>query len=497
MKLLHWGLAGLLVVGVLLSGIIPYSPRIATARGEMYNGPGAWKISTDLHFALQSLEPGEKLTVILTFNDTPQLDHFQDMEHAERVQSVISALQSNADASQKEVSQLLAGWEERGMVHDIETFWVFNGIAVTASQEVIDQLAAHPDIASITPNRSFDAPILPPGIQQIEQNLHVINAQALWELGYRGEGIVVANLDTGVDINHPDLESRWRGGSNSWFDPYGEHPELPDDKNGHGTWTMGVMVGGNSSGSYVGVAPEAQWIAAKIFDDSGKATSLAIHQAYQWILDPDRDPSTPDAPHIVNNSWGFLSTGCYRDFQQNLQALRAAGILPIFAAGNSGPGSNTSISPANYPEAFSVGAVDNSGLINSGSSRGPSACTGDIFPLIVAPGVSIRSTGLMGGYSLATGTSMAAPHVSGSLALLLNAFPALTVDQQEAALISSAVELGDPGPDNTYGHGQVDALAGFEWLVNMFGSPGNPGNPGQGPQVYTNFLYLPALLNTR
>jgi subtilisin family serine protease len=229
----------------------------------------------------------------------------------------------------------------------------------------------------------------------------------------------------------------------------------------------------------------------------GRATSLGIHQAYQWILDPDGDPSTPDAPHIVNNSWGFLSTGCYLDFQQNLQALIAAGILPVFAAGNSGPEGHTSVSPANYPEAFAVGATDNFGAINPGSSRGPSACNGAVFPNIVAPGVSIRSTGLLGGYSLATGTSMAAPHVSGSLALLLNAFPDLSVEQQAAALINSAKELGSPGPDNIYGHGQIDALAAFEYLVDTLGTPPNPGSPGQRPLEDTNFLFLPTLLNAR
>jgi subtilisin family serine protease len=489
------GLSGGLLVALLLSGIIPNNSLVSTAQGGIINSPGAWKMSPDLHFSLLALEPEEKVTVILTFNDRPQINLFEGMEHGERVQRVVNALQTSAEVSQKEVSQLLKRWEREGKVQDIEAFWVFNGIAVTAPRDLIERLADHPDIASITPNRTFEAPVLPQSTLQIQQNLQAIKVHSLWELGYRGEGIVVANLDSGVDITHPDLESRWRGGSNSWFDPYGEHPDLPADKNGHGTWTMGVMVGGNSNGSYLGVAPDAQWIAAKIFDDLGRATSLGIHQAYQWILDPDGDPSTPDAPHIVNNSWGFLSTGCYLDFQQDLQALRAAGILPVFAAGNSGPGGNTSVSPANYPEAFSVGASDNFGVINPGSSRGPSACNGAVFPKIVAPGVSIRSTGLLGGYSMATGTSMAAPHVSGSLALLLNAFPDLTVDQQESALLNSAVELGNPSPDNIYGHGQIDALAAFDWLVDTLGSPPNPGAPGQGSQEFTNFLYFPTLLS--
>jgi subtilisin family serine protease len=486
---------GFLIVALIFSGSVPFSPQIPSAQGGILKSPGAWKISHDLHYAILTSVPDEKISVIISLTHKPHITTYTSLEHNERVQRVVNTLKAHAEDSQKEVRQLLEIWERQGKVKDIEPFWIFNGIAMTASQEVIEWLSLHSDIASITPNRTFEAPLLPEGIQQIEQNLQAINTYALWDKGYRGEGIVVANLDTGVDINHPDLENSWRGGDNSWFDPYGEHPDIPADNNGHGTWTMGVMVGGNGGGSYLGIAPDAKWIAAKIFNDSGVATSSAIHQSYQWIMDPDGEPTTSDAPHVVNNSWGFLSPGCYLDFQQDIQALRAAGILPIFAAGNSGPNGNTSVSPANYPESFSVGAVNNLGDINVGSSRGPSACSGNLFPHVVAPGVGIKSTGLLGGYTTATGTSMASPHTAGSLALLLHAFPSLNVDQQASALINSAVDLGEPGPDNNYGHGQIDVLAAFEWLVDYLGEPENPGNPGEGPLVTTSYLFLPTLLN--
>ena len=90
----------------------------------------------------------------------------------------------------------------------------------------------------------------------------------------------------------------WRGGSNSWYDPYGQHPAVPTDMSGHGTWTMGVMVGGDAGGTSLGVAPEAQWISVKIFNDQGGATATAIHLGFQWLLDPDGDPATPDAPDV-------------------------------------------------------------------------------------------------------------------------------------------------------------------------------------------------------
>ena len=212
-------------------------------------------------------------------------------------------------------------------------------------------------------------------------------------MGYTGQGIVVASMDSGVDLTHPELSSRWRGGTNSWYDPFGQHPTTPFDTSGHGTWTMGVMVGGDSGGTSIGVAPGAQWIAVKIFNDQDASTATAIHLGYQWLLDPDNNPATADAPQVVNNSWAYGAPGCNLEFEPDFQSLRAAGILPVFAAGNGGPYTSSSYSPANNPSAFAVGSINNNDLIYSLSSRGPSNCGGttDVFPDLVAPGVNITN----------------------------------------------------------------------------------------------------------
>ncbi len=217
----------------------------------------------------------------------------------------------------------------------------------------------------------------------------------------------------------------------------------------------------------MGVAPGAQWIAVKMFDDQGASTATAIHLGYQWLLDPDNNPATADAPQVVNNSWAYGAPGCNLEFEPDLQSLRAAGILPVFAAGNSGPSVNTSHSPANNPSAFAVGAANNNGLIYSLSSRGPTTCGGstDVFPDVVAPGVNINTTDLGGYYTITSGTSISAPHVSGGLALLLSAYPNLTAAQQETALRSTAIDRGVAGPDNIYGYGRVDLLAAFQSLA--------------------------------
>ena len=420
------------------------------------------KISPEVQAALDSLQPGEMLAVIAKLKQRADLTSILGQTKQERLRRVIVALQATANASQAPVRALLQLRSAQGLVSQITPFWVFDGLSVTATKDVILDLAGRNDVESITLDATDVVPSSPV-TGPPEANVSLINAPALWTLGFYGQGIVVANMDTGVDASHPDLSLRWRGGTNSWYDPYNQHPTTPTDLDGHGTWTMGVLVGGDAGGTTIGVAPGAQWIAVKIFNDRGRATATAIHQGFQWLLDPDGNLNTADAPDVVNNSWAYGGPGCNLAFQPDLQALRAAGIVPVFAAGNYGPAGSTSVSPANYPEAFAVGATGNNDLIYPGSSRGPSACgeSQTIYPEVVAPGVDIRSTDLYGQYFQASGTSLSAPHVAGALALLLSAHPNLDADQQEYALLDTAVDLGDPGPDNTFGYGSLDVYAAF------------------------------------
>jgi subtilisin family serine protease len=226
-----------------------------------------------------------------------------------------------------------------------------------------------------------DAPVGP--------NLRLMGAPDAWARGITGKGVVVAVLDSGVDMSQPELAAKWRGGANSWFDPYHEHPDQPVDLAGHGTQVLGVILGGDQSGVHIGVAPDAQWIAARVFDDRGRATTEAIHAALHWVLDPDGDPATSDAPQVVNNSWSSVNVVCDQEFAPDLQALRAAGILPVFAAGTDNP-----LNPASLPEAFAVGALRDYTTLSDDSPHGPNPCPDSAggFPAIVAPGAGIRTT---------------------------------------------------------------------------------------------------------
>ncbi|MCG8427467.1 MAG: S8 family serine peptidase, partial [Chromatiales bacterium] len=272
-------------------------------------------------------------------------------------QEMLRILKTLAQRSQYTVRTLM-----KGRATKMTTLWAVNALSATSSPDLVTVIAADPNVKSIDLDTLVHAPV--PTLAQesaAEWNLNVTGATSLWEQNITGEGVVLANMDTGVDMVHPDIRRRWRRGINSWYDPNGEHSS-PYDSDGHGTQTMGIMVGGNASGSAIGMAPDAKWIAVKIFNDAGVASISTIHQAFQWLLDPDNDINTDDAPDVINGSWGFsdLMGQCFGEFEQDIALLRLAGINISLAAGNQGPGAESSISPANNTSGYAVGAVDDS-----------------------------------------------------------------------------------------------------------------------------------------
>jgi uncharacterized repeat protein (TIGR01451 family) len=263
-----------------------------------------------------------------------------------------------------------------------------------------------------------------------------------------------------VDWQHPALQSRYRGWSggpaadhlHNWFDATGDGAVYPADGAGHGTHVMGTMVGQDG----IGVAPGARWMAAKAFDSRGFALNSWLHSAFQFMLAPGGDPAyTPD---IVNNSWGNPN-GRLDEFKNDIAVLRAAGILVIFSNGNSGPRAETVGSPASLPGAIGVGATDSEDEVAYFSSRGPSPYNKEIRPTLSGPGVDVISSFPGGGYLSYQGTSMAAPHVAGSAALVLSAKPSLSIDATLFVLTSTAAALSATIPNNDSGWGRVDAYA--------------------------------------
>ena len=198
------------------------------------------------------------------------------------------------------------------------------------------------------------------------------------------------------------------------------------------------------------MAPDVRVIAARVFGDGGRSTTSAVHRVFEWVLDPDGDPRTDDAPSVVNGSWDDGGPGrCQTEFDPDMAALRAAGIVPVFAAGNSGPGVSTGASPASAPGAVAVGSVSSLDVVSDFSGRGPSPCgSAATFPTIAAYGEEISLAGPAGA-TVVSGTSFAAPQVSGAVALLAAMFPGATPDALVDALVRGARDVGTPGATPT------------------------------------------------
>jgi uncharacterized repeat protein (TIGR01451 family) len=436
------------------------------------------KIEPALLKQLDQLKEDGKVTFLVHLKEKAPLETIPltGLSVQARRQAVVTALQSTAKSSQAGLRAYLSQQETRGRVVSHTPYWVFNGLAVTGDRETLFDLAMRPEVELIRADHkryledersgvehsgsAFIPYPLTPASSPVEWNIARIRADLVWNaLGIDGSGVVVANMDSGVDWQHPALLTKYRGYSpgglhvhpGNWFCATDEGYTYPGDGHGHGTHTMGTIVGDGG----IGVAPGARWIAAKIFHNQGYAFDSWIHAGFQWLLDPDGDPATDDAPDVVNNSWGS-DDGSDQTFLPDVQALRAANILPVFSSGNAGPYGGTVGSPASFSESFAVGATDTGDVIASFSSRGPSLW-GEIKPDVSAPGTNVRSSVPGGGYAEKQGTSMAAPHVTGLAALLFQAQPGLSLSAAEQAMTSNAVPLGSPIPNNDYGWGRIDA----------------------------------------
>jgi len=410
------------------------------------------------------------------------------LSRAERYHRVLAHLQTSNGERQQPLVAELHRLEAADQAQAVHTHWLVNvveaevaagALADLARRDDVQQILAPPRLTSIVPDKA-DATTT--RAATVSDNLGFIRATDAWAAGYTGAGRLVCTFDTGVDGDHPALTDSWKGNNGNyaaaWFDPRYDGQSLPRTvpncgyspcNTNHGTHTMGSIVGCDpSTGDTTGVAPDAQWISAAVIDITG----TSIIDAFEWAADPDGDPnSLDDVPDVINHSWGVSDVGCENLFFDMIDATEALGIVNIFAAGNEGPGATSIRNPANRAldsiDCFAVGNVDATGptpVIYSGSSRGPSDCNGAIKPNVTAPGVYIRSTLPGGGYGAMTGTSMAAPQVSGLVALMRQKNPNATVDEIKTAILTTARDFIYSLPDNDYGWGVVDCKAALDAL---------------------------------
>lgn len=450
---------------------------------------------------LATLPPDAPVSVIIFFAEQAPLAVLDAQLRAEaatlqhRHEQVIRTLQTTADATQGPFLAELAGKQALGEVRGFTPYWIANLVVAEMTVRAVRELAARPEVGVVYSN--FRVSLMEPVERTPKQDepaqpaavtpgVCAIKAPRVWnELGINGAGRLVCGLDTGVMGNHTALAARWRGAQpgvpwqHAWKDVLGTNTQFPTDTGGHGTHTMGTMVGlGAATQDSIGVAWGAQWIACNAINQGvGPAFDNDVIAAFQWIADPDGDPQTNyDVPDVVQNSWRVYAVHipfgynipCDNRWWAVIDGCEAAGCAVVFSAGNEGPAPATIGSPpdrATTPlNAYAIGSVDAPSCqanpaVSSFSSRGPSGCSGGVAtkPEVVAPGSNIRSSFNNGGYTNMSGTSMAGPHVSGIFPLLRQVNPDLDVTTMKQIIMDTARDIDLAGEDNNTGWGMVDA----------------------------------------
>ncbi len=498
-------------------------------------------------WVMQHTEEGLEAEFLVILADKADLSGAKEFQaKREKGRYVRDVLMAKAQQSQ---ASLLEWLSARGIEH--RSFYIVNAVWVKAKRDVMLEIAARSDVARIEGNpriRNIDPPkiteeemqaaiesvIAAP--QAVEPGVSYIRAPEVWSQGFTGQGIVIGGQDTGVEWNHPALINHYRGWNGStadhnynWHDSIhsgggscGPNSPVPCDDNNHGTHTLGTAVGDDGSSNQIGVAPGAKFIACRNMDQ-GNGTPATYLECFEYFLAPypvggttaQGDPAK--APDITTNSWGCpASEGCSPGtLQSAVEAQRAAGIMPVFAAGNSGSACSTVTDPPSFYDAsYTVGAFSSStGTVASFSSRGPVTADGSNRrkPDISAPGVSVRSAVRGGTYSSLSGTSMATPHVAGAIALLWSARPELRhqIADTENILNDAAVDVSSTAcssngvPNNTYGFGRLDikaavdvAAASISPASQNFGASGGTGAvsvtapAGVGWQTFVNDSWI-------
>lgn len=462
----------------------------------------AGQLSPSLAQKMTALDTDQTFRVWIRLPDSPTARALKTMppaaSAAEQHRDAITNLKLAHQGAQRELIGYLETLERRNQVARIKPHWLVNMVEVDIAASELNALAARSDIDVIYPEPEVQGirPVYEAALSEADiaadsvmDNLKHIKAPQAWNAGWTGSGRVICSFDTGVQGDHPALQRSWRGrgGSRqdslaSWFDPTAKQLAPHTFNNSyapmHGTHTMGIMVGLDSVNDRAyGVAPDAKWISAAVIDIPG----ASVADAFEWAADPDGDPNTvSDRPDVINHSWGYENryVGCENMFYDFIEATEALGIVNIFAAGNTGSTASTIYNPANRAndslDCFAVGMLrftTATPTVDPQSSRGPSTCNGAIKPNVMAPGYQVRSTLPGSNYGVMTGSSMAAPHVSGLVALLRQKNPAATVTQIKQAILNTTQTFSWSTPNNDVGWGEIDCLAALNAL------PAAPGTP--------------------
>jgi subtilisin family serine protease len=454
---------------------------------SVHAAPSWSKIDNNL---AKSLQTKARVNIIVSMRESTEatlasLSTRAFATRGQRAQAVYDSLNALASQSQSEVLGLLNS--RRFFTASVQSFWISNQVYIQgADASLIEALALMDSVAKIDeeeilhliePVEAYEnvgeiTPFAEWGIEQIR-------APAAWAAaGTTGEGATVAVIDTGMRHTHNELSAVYKDDGRSWYDAY-LRSQNPRDGHGHGTHCTGTIAGQNG----LGVAPGAKVISCKGLTDLGSATQAALLACGQFVTCPTdyqgNNANCNLVPDVSSNSWGGAAGGTW--FNAIINAWVGAGVVPVFAVGNSGATCSTIGSPAdsNIDGSIGVGATMATDAIASFSSRGPTNA-GNQKPDVSAPGYNIVSAGISSNTARATmsGTSMATPHVAGLVALLKSINSNLSAVQIKNILQNTAVAGTSGGqtcggrpdtvtPNFTFGYGRVDALAAVNAALRM------------------------------
>lgn len=446
-----------------------------------------------------------RIHVDVMFQTQPDLEAVKSavahLDRVERRRALKGYAQAICDSEQGPCRELLRQREALGQADHITSLWIINVIGVETTPDVILEMAALPEVDYIhhDPERnvllsSSGTPPTPTCDQQ------TIDSPFAWnQMNIKGQGVVVAMLDTGVCWTHSDLANNiWvnpgedLGGDGivfdtndlngvdddnngfvddliGWsFDHLDVDPRDPTDFNSHGTHTAGTVAGDGTGGTQIGVAPRCKIMPVR--DSAQIAWEVEVWDSMQYAADNGAD--------IISMSLGWLQAWSPDRpvWRTNCINTQAMGTMMVIAAGNEGSCCapvDSVRTPGDVPEVTTVGATDCNDNLAGFSSLGPVEWAnvapwfdhpfppGLIKPNVSAPGVSTISASAFpcDGYRALSGTSMATPHVAGAAALLRGVRPDLSIDEVRTALETTALDLGSAGPDNAFGSGRIDVRA--------------------------------------
>lgn len=434
---------------ILLSIYISSLPFVQSKFSKLYRESGA----------------EDTIEAIIVLREKPEWESVSNLTRREKLHYLIDF----TERTQSPIVDTLL--RMRGIV-ELHRFFIINGFYLRAEKRVFKQILKNPKIDAIYANDTIwieDAKV-EIGKSGRPYGIHLIGADSVWyNLGITGENIVVGTIDTGVDADHPALASKYLG---YFFDAVNGHT-TPYDDHGHGTHTMGTILGGDGPGDAfdethdIGVAPGALFVTAKAFSSNGAGSTYNILRCFDYmasLIDSGVDL------RIVSNSWGSNYSQNTYFFEATLD-WRELGIIPVFSIGNNGPSGGTAGIPGNYPTVIGVGAINSDMEVAQFSSRGPSPqmepWSNPIFwpradwnfvkPDISAPGVDVFSSLPSSNYGYMSGTSMAAPHVAGAIALILEVYPELDFKDIYMLLTEKSTKLlGHSYPNNNEGFGIIN-----------------------------------------